>query len=74
MLEYVIVGRRYEPNPLFHDRFFLKGVVFSLYRILERQDLTPNIHLFKIDAPKVAAKARKIAEHRRRGDRWPGDP
>ena len=29
-----------------------------MYRILERQDLTPNIHLFKIDAPSVAAKAR----------------
>ena len=29
-----------------------------MYRILERQDLTPNIHLFKIDAPRVAAKAR----------------
>ena len=28
-----------------------------MYKILERQDLTPNIHLFKIDAPRVAAKA-----------------
>jgi ferredoxin--NADP+ reductase len=28
-----------------------------LYQILERQDLTPNIHLFKINAPSVAAKA-----------------
>jgi ferredoxin--NADP+ reductase len=28
-----------------------------LYRILERSDLTPNIHLFKIQAPKVAARA-----------------
>jgi ferredoxin--NADP+ reductase len=29
-----------------------------LYKILERQDLTPIIHLFIIDAPAVAAKAR----------------
>ena len=29
-----------------------------MYKILERSDLTPNIHLFKIQAPRVAAKAR----------------
>jgi ferredoxin/flavodoxin---NADP+ reductase len=29
-----------------------------LYKILERQDLAPVIHLFKIDAPEVAKKAR----------------
>jgi len=28
-----------------------------LYKILERQDLTPIIHLFKIEAPAVASKA-----------------
>jgi len=28
-----------------------------LYRILLRQDLVPNIHLFKIDAPSIARKA-----------------
>ena len=28
-----------------------------MYEILERSDLTPNIHLFKIQAPKVAARA-----------------
>ena len=29
-----------------------------MYEILERKDLVPNIHLFKIAAPKVAKKAR----------------
>ena len=29
-----------------------------MYKILERQDLVPGIHLFKIDAPKVARKAK----------------
>jgi len=29
-----------------------------VYKILERQDLVPGIHLFKVDAPKVARKAR----------------
>ncbi|MBL7166599.1 MAG: sulfide/dihydroorotate dehydrogenase-like FAD/NAD-binding protein [Dehalococcoidales bacterium] len=29
-----------------------------MYKILLRQDLVPNIHLFKIDAPSVAKKAR----------------
>ena len=29
-----------------------------MYKILEREDLTPNIHLFKIEAPEVAKKAR----------------
>jgi ferredoxin--NADP+ reductase len=29
-----------------------------LYKILERQDLAPNIHLLKIDAPEIAKKAR----------------
>jgi ferredoxin--NADP+ reductase len=29
-----------------------------VYKILERQDLVPGIHLFKIDAPKVAKKAK----------------
>jgi len=29
-----------------------------VYKILERQDLVPGIHLFKIDAPKVARKAK----------------
>ena len=28
-----------------------------MYKILHREDLTPNIHLFKIDAPAVAKKA-----------------
>ena len=28
-----------------------------MYRIMHREDLTPNIHLFKIDAPAVARKA-----------------
>ena len=28
-----------------------------MYRILEREDLTPNIHLFRIEAPAVAKKA-----------------
>mgnify|MGYP001573971025 CR=1 FL=1 len=28
-----------------------------MYRIVERQDLTPDIHLFKIEAPAVARKA-----------------
>ncbi len=29
-----------------------------MYEILERKDLTPSIHLLKIKAPRVAAKAR----------------
>ena len=29
-----------------------------MYKILERQDLVPGIHLFKVDAPKVASKAK----------------
>ena len=29
-----------------------------MYKILERQDLVPGIHLFKVDAPKVARKAK----------------
>jgi len=29
-----------------------------VYKILERQDLVPGIHLFKVDAPKVASKAK----------------
>jgi ferredoxin--NADP+ reductase len=29
-----------------------------VYRILEKQDLVPNIHLFKIEAPNVAKKAK----------------
>jgi len=29
-----------------------------VYKILERQDLVPGIHLFKVDAPKVARKAK----------------
>jgi len=29
-----------------------------MYRILHREDLTPNIHLFEIDAPAVAKKAK----------------
>ena len=28
-----------------------------MYRVIHREDLTPNIHLFKIDAPNVAKKA-----------------
>ena len=29
-----------------------------MYRILERQDLVPGIHLFKVEAPKVARRAK----------------
>ncbi len=29
-----------------------------MYKIIERQDLVPGIHLFKVDAPKVARKAK----------------
>ncbi len=29
-----------------------------MYKILHREDLTPNIHLFEIEAPAVAEKAR----------------
>ncbi len=29
-----------------------------MYKILKRQDLTPNIHLYKFEAPEVALKAR----------------
>src|SRR3972149_10050464 len=32
--------------------------VCQLYEILARQDLKPNVHLFKIAAPAVARKAR----------------
>lgn len=28
-----------------------------MYRILEKQDLTPVIHLWKVEAPRVARKA-----------------
>ena len=28
-----------------------------MYRILEREDLTPSIHLFKVEAPELAKKA-----------------
>jgi len=31
--------------------------VHGLYKILQRQDLVPNVHLFKIEAPAVARKA-----------------
>ncbi len=29
-----------------------------MYKVMHREDLTPNIHLFKIEAPEVAQKAR----------------
>jgi len=46
-----------------------------LYRILEREDLTPVVHRFKIDAPKVARKAQPgqfvILRIDERGERIP---
>jgi len=46
-----------------------------MYRILEREDLTPIIHLFKIEAPRVAKKAQAgqfvILHHGEGGERIP---
>ena len=46
-----------------------------MYRILEREDLTPIIHLFKIEAPRVARKAQAgqfvILHHGEDGERIP---
>jgi len=46
-----------------------------LYKILERQDLVPNIHLLKIEAPKVAKKAQAgqfvVVRVDERGERIP---
>ena len=46
-----------------------------MYRILEREDLTPIIHLFKIEAPRVARKAQAgqfvILHHGETGERIP---
>jgi len=46
-----------------------------LYKILKRNDLTPNIHLFEIEAPKVAARAQAgqfiILRHGENGERIP---
>ena len=46
-----------------------------MYRILEREDLTPIIHLFKIEAPRVAKKAQAgqfvILHHGEDGERIP---
>jgi len=46
-----------------------------LYKILKRDDLTPNIHLFEIEAPKVAARAQAgqfiILCHGENGERIP---
>jgi len=46
-----------------------------MYRILEREDLTPIIHLFKIKAPRVAKKAQAgqfvILHHGEDGERIP---
>jgi ferredoxin--NADP+ reductase len=46
-----------------------------MYRILARQDLTPNIHLFKVEAPEVAKKARPgqfvIVRSDEKGERIP---
>ena len=46
-----------------------------MYRILEREDLTPIIHLFKIEAPRVANKAQAgqfvILHHGEDGERIP---
>jgi len=46
-----------------------------MYRILQREDLTPIIHLFKIEAPRVARKAQAgqfvILHHGEGGERIP---
>lgn len=46
-----------------------------MYRILEREDLTPTIHLLKIEAPRVARKAQAgqfvILHHGDEGERIP---
>lgn len=46
-----------------------------MYKILKRDDLTPNIHLFEIEAPKVAARAQAgqfiILCHGENGERIP---
>ncbi|MBE9505707.1 MAG: sulfide/dihydroorotate dehydrogenase-like FAD/NAD-binding protein [Chloroflexi bacterium] len=46
-----------------------------MYRILEREDLTPTIHLLKIEAPRVARKAQAgqfiILHHGEDGERIP---
>lgn len=46
-----------------------------MYRILEREDLTPTIHLLKIEAPRVARKAQAgqfvILHHGEEGERIP---
>jgi len=46
-----------------------------MYRILEREDLTPIIHLFKIEAPRVAKKAQAgqfvMLHHGEEGERIP---
>jgi ferredoxin--NADP+ reductase len=46
-----------------------------LYKIIKRDDLTPNIHLFEIEAPKVASRAQAgqfvILRHGETGERIP---
>jgi ferredoxin--NADP+ reductase len=46
-----------------------------MYRILAREDLTPNIHLFKVEAPLVAKKAQPgqfvVVRSDERGERIP---
>jgi ferredoxin--NADP+ reductase len=46
-----------------------------MYKILERQDLVPNIHLFKFEAPKVARKAQPgqfvVIRLYEKGERFP---
>jgi NAD(P)H-flavin reductase len=46
-----------------------------VYKILERQELAPNVHLFIIDAPEVAKKAQPgqfvIIRIDERGERIP---
>ena len=46
-----------------------------MFRILEKQDLTPVIHLWKLDAPRVARKAQAgqfvILHHGEEGERIP---
>jgi len=46
-----------------------------MFRILEKQDLTPDIHLFRIEAPRVARKAQAgqfiILHHGEEGERIP---
>ncbi|MCK4580519.1 MAG: sulfide/dihydroorotate dehydrogenase-like FAD/NAD-binding protein, partial [Dehalococcoidia bacterium] len=46
-----------------------------MYRILEREDLAPTIHLLKIEAPRVARKAQAgqfiILHHGEEGERIP---